>query len=169
MPKSMFDINMFCANRKCASTINSIKNETEGNSQCHIFYGTATMSKAMRYSQYIRTTKPCIYRNANAEVVATSILYQFIYGDVETVKSLLTSGSIDDINAYDKSSWNSLSRASYDGDIEKVRILIDAGAKINTIDNNGWSALTWARVKTNDEIIRLLIENGAIDTGEIIS
>ena len=161
MPKSMFDINMFCANRKCASTINSIKNETEANSQCHIFYGTATIAKAMRYSQYIRTTKPCIYRYANAEVVARSILIKFIYGDIETVKSLLSSGSIDDINAYDSSDWNALSRASYDGDIDKLTFLIDSNANINSKDKvSGWTPLNWARFKNNQVIINILVSKG---------
>ena len=160
---SKFDINMFCANQKCASTFKPIKNETEGNSQCPIFYGTATIAKAMRYSQYVRTTRPCIYRNLNNETEITEqTLINFIYGDVETVQSLLLSGSISDINAYDSYNWNALSRATYDNNIEKVQILINAGVNINANDNRKWTALNWARTKNYTEMFRLLVDNGAI-------
>lgn len=163
MPRriSMFDINKFCTNNKCRSNNLHIKNETEANSPCHIFYGTATMSKAMRYSQYVRTTKPCIYRNLNNDAeLAYQTLIKFIYGDVDTVNSLLN--SIVDMNAYDKYNWNALSHASYDNNIDKVKILIAAGANINSHDKYRWTPLNWARQQNNSEIIILLQNNGGI-------
>lgn len=65
MPRSMFDIIKFCANKQCNNDAINKPIETEANTQCHIYHGTAHMSKAMRYSQYIRTTKPCIWRTPN--------------------------------------------------------------------------------------------------------
>jgi hypothetical protein len=59
MPRtiSMFDINKFCANRNSAreANIQYLKKATGGNDP--------TMTKAMRYAQYVRTTNPCIGKN----------------------------------------------------------------------------------------------------------
>lgn len=60
--RSMFDINKFCANNKCNTESANKPIETEANSQCHIYHGKASESKAMRYSQYIRTVKPCAWK-----------------------------------------------------------------------------------------------------------
>lgn len=164
MPRriSMFDINKFCTNNKCRSNNLHIKTETEANSPCHIFYGTATMSKAMRYSQYVRTTKPCIYRNINNDAeLAYQTLVKFIYGNVDVVNSLLN--SIIDINAYDKQYWNALSRAAVDNDLDKAIILINAGADVNSRDTFGWTPLNWARRQNLVEMIELLLNAGAVD------
>ena len=45
--------------------------------------------------------------------------------------------------------------------LEKVLLLIEAGAKINTKDNDGNTALSLAIEAGNSEIIKLLIEAGA--------
>lgn len=169
MPRriSMFDINKFCTNNKCRSNNLHIKNETEGNTQCHIFYGTATMSKAMRYSQYIRTSKPCIYRNVNNEAeIAYQTLVTFIYGNVDVVNSLLN--SIVDINAYDKNNWNALSRAANDNDLNKAVILLNAGANVNSRDEFGWTPLYWARQQNNAEMINLLLNAGSLDDAGLV-
>lgn len=142
--------------------IKTYKNETERNSQCPIFYGTATIAKAMRYSQYVRTTKPCIYRNIiNDAEIAYQTLVKFIYGNIDVVNSLLN--SIIDINAYDKNNWNALSHAASESDFDKTLLLINAGADVNSTDIFGWTPLNWARTHNNNEIISLLLNAGARD------
>ena len=150
---SMFDINKFCANagRNREANIQYLKKATGGNDP--------TMTKAMRYAQYVRTTKPCIGLNLSTNVNAVRTLQQqFIYGDAATVNSLIESV---DINAYDEYGWNALSRAAYDNNIEKVNILIAAGVNINSADTVGWTALYWANARNNSNIYNLLILNGA--------
>lgn len=155
MPRiTMFDINKFCANNAGAreANIQYLKKTTAGNDP--------SISKAMRYSQYIRTTKMrvgvALQTNVNLENI--TLLQQFIYGDVASVNSLLDRI---DINAYDEYNWNALSHASYTNNIEKVNALIAAGVNLNSTDIYGWTALYWANARNNVNIYNILIQNGA--------
>lgn len=49
-----------------------------------------------------------------------------------------------------------LIQACEDGNLEKVKFLIDEGADINARDNQGYSALFFASEIRNNEIIKLL-------------
>jgi hypothetical protein len=57
-----------------------------------------------------------------------------------------------------------LNHAVFDGDIDAVRLLLDAGANVNHISAGGYTALYQAIYRDRDnkqELIRLLLENGA--------
>ncbi len=52
----------------------------------------------------------------------------------------------------------SLIRATYNNNIEIVKLLLNAGADIDNQNNDGYTALIYAAYKNNKEIIELLIE-----------
>ena len=49
-------------------------------------------------------------------------------------------------------------RAAYQGDIETVRILKNAGANLDLVDSQGYTALDLAELQNNLEISKLLRE-----------
>src|SRR4051812_11350451 len=53
-----------------------------------------------------------------------------------------------------------LLQACFDGDIERVRALIDAGAEINPPDQ-GWTPLHAAIENMREDVVRLLVARGA--------
>jgi len=153
MPRrtTMFDINKYCENVFCnkESNIQYLKKATAGNDP--------TITKAMRYAEYVRRTPPHVVgKSIN---VALTQLQQFIYGDVDTVRSLLNSVNIDE---YDSFGWNALSRAAYDGDLEKINLLLDAGANINTTDSSGANPTYWAKVRNRVDLFYYLRSRGGI-------
>jgi len=79
-------------------------------------------------------------------------------GDLTKVKDSLDKGV--DINAQ-SSQGTSLSLASFNGQIEIVKLLIEKGADVNVKDNAGWSPLIWASATNHAEIAKLLIDKGA--------
>ncbi len=64
-----------------------------------------------------------------------------------------------DVNA--NSGGTALMWASYEGQLDMVRLLLEKGADINFKGNNGGTALMYACVKGDPEIVKLLLENGA--------
>lgn len=54
-----------------------------------------------------------------------------------------------------------LVKASANGDLEKMRELLDAGADIDGVASNDWTPLTQAARKSQEEAVRLLLERGA--------
>ena len=61
----------------------------------------------------------------------------------------------------DEYGYTALMWFSWEGNIEEVQCLIDAGSKANAEDNEGWTALMAASVRGHEEIARLLIGVGA--------
>ena len=51
--------------------------------------------------------------------------------------------------------------SSYYGNVEIVKILIEAGADVNAVDSYGWTALMHAAYNAHDDILKILIETGA--------
>lgn len=54
-----------------------------------------------------------------------------------------------------------LIEAAKQGELEKVKSLLDGGADINGKDKNGFTALMWASSKGHLEIVKLLLDKGA--------
>ncbi len=77
-------------------------------------------------------------------------------GNIEIVKLVLNSGSIDDFYAN-----VALMYASKKGTIEIVQLLLDKDADVNAISDDGGTALMLASKKGNREIIELLLNSGA--------
>ena len=52
-------------------------------------------------------------------------------------------------------------KAALDGDLDKLRSLIDAGADVNAEDNEGTTPLMLAAYEGYEEVVKILIEAGA--------
>ena len=51
--------------------------------------------------------------------------------------------------------------AAREGNLKKVKELLDAGAEIEAKDDSGWTAFHWASARSDLEIVKELIEMGA--------
>lgn len=56
---------------------------------------------------------------------------------------------------------NHLLEASAEGDIEKVKLLLDQGIDVNSANAQGWTALTNAAYNQHLELVKFLVEHGA--------
>jgi ankyrin repeat protein len=57
--------------------------------------------------------------------------------------------------------------AAFTGNVDMVKMLLEAGAEVNAKADNGWTALILAKRNGHAEIVRLLIEAGAMDDSHI--
>jgi len=79
------------------------------------------------------------------------------------------SGSKVDINAADKNGRTALTYASFFGDYESVKILIESNANVNmNLENSNLnkkpeSPLFYAKLYGHQKVVSLLLQNGAID------
>ncbi len=76
----------------------------------------------------------------------------------EVVKDLVKNGFDLDVRNHNDSTL--LTKASYFGDLDIVKILLDIGAKINVNDYFG-SALFWSCYNRHINTVKILLENGA--------
>ena len=77
--------------------------------------------------------------------------------DINKINSILKSGKAD-INSKDKYCETALMIASYKGNLEIVKLLIDNGADINAKDNEGWNALIEASYEGHLGVVQYLVE-----------
>ncbi|MCX6770514.1 MAG: ankyrin repeat domain-containing protein [Candidatus Micrarchaeota archaeon] len=86
-----------------------------------------------------------------------------LYANAEITKILIEAGA--DVNAGDwRDQRTILIHAAYDRDVEKMRLLIAAGANVNAMSTSGETALSRAVSYHQDspvEVVKLLIANGA--------
>jgi hypothetical protein len=80
--------------------------------------------------------------------------------DSQIIENILENPNID-VNWKDSSGYNSLMRASTDGDAEIVKHLITAGANVNAKNRGGETALMYAAITEHAEIIKILVAAGA--------
>ena len=66
-----------------------------------------------------------------------------------------------DVNAKDADGLTSLMKASDEGHVDVVRLLIERGADVNAANEEGWTALMYASSRGHVDVVRLLIERGA--------
>jgi ankyrin repeat protein len=52
-------------------------------------------------------------------------------------------------------------KASDEGHLKIVKVLLDKGAEVNVKNKGGWTALMWATIEEHKKIIRLLKKAGA--------
>lgn len=58
-------------------------------------------------------------------------------------------------------SEQNLFEAIRDGDVERVRMLLDEGAALDQYDEHGWTPLNWAAGQGRVDVLRLLLDRGA--------
>ena len=97
-------------------------------------------------------------------------------GDTERVKQLLDGDGGAHVDGKDEEGWTALGRASYEGQTEIVKLLLDQGVLLNEKDKYGRTALMWASlrgpggmtalmlasIKGHTEVVRLLLDKGAL-------
>ena len=54
-----------------------------------------------------------------------------------------------------------LLEASAEGDVEKVKLLLDQGIDVNSANAQGWTALTNAAYNQHSELVKFLVKHGA--------
>lgn len=92
-------------------------------------------------------------RNTNALIMASS------GGNLKMLKSLLEIGADPNVQ-YNQRDFTLLMDASFDGDVERVNLLIDNGANVNAVDTEGLSSISYAvREGHTSSVIRILKEN----------
>ena len=67
----------------------------------------------------------------------------------------------DNVNAKDANGSTALIRASWDGDTEIVRMLLEKGADVNAKDAKGSTALMKASLNGHTKVVSMLLEKGA--------
>ena len=81
---------------------------------------------------------------------------------VETAHTMLNSLAAEaDIKAKIEAGWTPLMFASKNGDLKKVRLMLDNGADVNAVNSTGWTPLMVACFNGHIEIIKLLVKNKA--------
>ena len=83
-------------------------------------------------------------------------------GDLEKVKALIASGAKPDtLIEYGEHKITPLMKASWDGELEIAKFLLDSGADVNAVDEGNASALFSALNRDHVEVVQLLIDRGA--------
>jgi ankyrin repeat protein len=83
------------------------------------------------------------------------------YMPANSLQLLLNRGIKMDVNVPDDRGWTPLFRAVFGQEIERVRVLLDAGADVNIRDRRGETPLSIAQKSGNAEIVQLLKAAGA--------
>ncbi|MCA1612914.1 MAG: ankyrin repeat domain-containing protein [Acidobacteria bacterium] len=105
---------------------------------------------------------------ANADVAdgggQTPLMLSARGGSVETIRSLLAAGARASVNAKDLRGLTALTHAvegAAHARVEKVKLLLAAGAEVGVRDNQGRTALMIAKKVGDETVVRLLEEAGA--------
>jgi len=96
-----------------------------------------------------------------ANPAATALLNNAVKkNEVQTVQSLIGQGA--DVNAKNEHGWPPLALAASDGNVEVVRLLIQAGAAVDATEGeNGGTALFWAAFDGHPEVVKVLLDDKA--------
>ena len=88
-----------------------------------------------------------------------ALLEAAFQGDLETVRSLLASGT--EVDAANAEKSTALMWGAFNGHTPVVSFLLENGAEINALDGNGRSALQYAASGPYVETVKLLLDKGA--------
>ncbi|KAK1763331.1 ankyrin repeat-containing domain protein [Phialemonium atrogriseum] len=101
---------------------------------------------------------------SGAPDTAMSVLECAKEGDLDGLIELLKDPDVDlnvkdeeDVNASDDYSQTPLHEAVWSGNIETVRLLIQAGVSLDAKDDDGRTPISWAAAKGHTEIVNLLL------------
>jgi len=86
-------------------------------------------------------------------------------GDVETLRVLIPSLSLQEISRGDYDNRTPLHLAAEEGHIEAVKLLVDSGADINATDRWGGTPLQGSLKHNHTQIAKFLKKHGARETG----
>ncbi|MDR1045791.1 MAG: ankyrin repeat domain-containing protein [Candidatus Adiutrix sp.] len=89
--------------------------------------------------------------NPNTSLSMLGLKVKDVFGDEEPIMN----------QPFDPTGWPILHWAVYKGDLEAVKMLIRAGARVNTPDIYGATALHWAAWGGRHSIAKLILNNGA--------
>jgi len=113
-----------------------------------------------------RVTQSSIDRGkgTNSSDKGTSLCTASKEGDIETVRSLLDSGT--DVNERDDVHRTPVFYASWRGRVEVAKLLIEYGADVNSQDGAGWAPLHTASKNGYLNVVWLLLDHDAdVNTG----
>ena len=92
-------------------------------------------------------------------VKETKLMLAIAAKDIFNAKRLLNEGA--NVNYRDDSGANSLSEAVLSGNVELLRLVIQANAKLDAKFDKGWTALMIATHHNQKDLVRVLLESGA--------
>jgi uncharacterized protein len=79
-------------------------------------------------------------------------------GDINSVRTITGSASIDEINAKDQYGWTALMYAADSGNLEIVKLLLQAGANVSEENNKEQQALTYAIISGHISVVEELLK-----------
>lgn len=94
----------------------------------------------------------------------TALLHAVMCRCESSVRVLLSSKQLLDLDAMDRHRWTPLRWAARYGPGRIVEMLLKHGASIDAEDDNGWTALRWAAYQSQTEIVQQLIKHDASTT-----
>ena len=82
-------------------------------------------------------------------------------GDIISIETIIKTNPQLDINIQNEHGWTALMIASYHGNLDVVKVLVENGADVNIQSNTGLTALMIASHTDHLDVVKLLIEIGA--------
>ena len=83
------------------------------------------------------------------------------HGDLQSIKLLLPTPHVD-LNVARNDGWNALMSATFKGQAECIRLLVDSGADVNATTNNGWTPLMIACSKCFIHCVNFLLTSSDV-------
>ena len=85
-----------------------------------------------------------------------------VEGDLTLVDKYLKAGEdVNQVFIVKGKEWTPLMRASFDGHVRLLKVLLKNAANVNLQDRDGWTALMCASQHGHSEVVKLLHEYGA--------
>ena len=116
----------------------------------------------MKYESLFLTMILLFSSIASAAIPGAEFAIAIESGDLEAIKALIEGGAkADTVIDYGEHKITPLMKATWDGELEIARYLLDSGADVNALDDQKETALFSAVKRERVEIAQLLIDRGA--------